>query len=319
MATPSGTFQRPDLGTAFNQFPFYSAMGFVALDVLPILPVSFQSANYAVIKAEAMLTLQDLKRGPGGGYKRSDYTFIQDSYATVEYGLEELIDDRQRKLYINSFDAERYAVDRLMLRLMTNLEVLTAAAVQGSLGGTAAISVPWSSASSAAPVTDVRAAKIALRALNGFNPANAVLIMDWEVLEYLKDNAQILERVKYSGRNDTDHGKITADAIAEALGVRKLIVAGMMKNTADAGQNKSLSAIWDRTKVTLAHLSPSGDIQLPGLGHTFSWSEDGASPEGTFEEYREEQNRSQVIRCRAEFQSKVKYSNAGYVLTSVLA
>lgn len=315
MPTPTGTFQRPDLGTAFSQFPITAAKGFVALDVLPLLPVPLQSANYSIIKVEALMRLEDLTRGPGGGYARTEYEVQQTNYSTVEYGLEEVIDDRNRKLYMYSFDAERFARDRLMLRLMTNLEIKVATAVQAISGGAAA--KVWSDVA-ADPIADVRAALIALRALNGLNPQDASMVIDWEVLQYLKDSPAMLDRVKFNGTEQVNRGKITAAAIAEAFGIKELIVAGGVKNTADRGQTRSLSQIWGKTKAVIFHKA-GGDIQMPGLGHVVSWNADGSNPEGTFEEYREEQNRSQVLRCRAEFDPHIKYTSAAYTLTSVLA
>jgi len=315
MPNPTGTFQRPDLGTAFSQLPD-NADGFIATDCLPIYNSPLQSANYSVIKAEALMRLEDLKRGPSAGYKRATYDFSQANFSTAEFGLEEQIDDRTRKLYSYSFDVERFAAARLRRRLRTNLEVLTAAQVQGSLGGTAAAAKKWNDPAGD-PIADIKAAKIALRALNGLNPEDASLAMDWETFESLLDSAAMLDRIKFNGTEQVVKAKITKDAIAQAFGIKEVIVARAMKNTADVGQTRSLSAIWDKTIVTLFHKA-SGDIQMPGLGHTVVWTADGASADGIMEEYREEQSRSQILRCRSELASHIKYTNAGYTITTCL-
>lgn len=316
MPAPTGTFQRPDLGSAYSQFPLWAAKGLVWQDVFPMLPVGMQSANYSVIKAEALLRLEDLRRGPNGGYRRGEYDFIQQSYATVEYGLEEAIDDRQRKLYLYSFDAERYAVEREILRLMMNLEIKVATAAQDTavITGTAAAASAWSNVASAAPIDDVAAALVALRALNGFDPSQACMVMDWQMYLNLRRSAQILEGIKYSGLEPVAQGKIGPEVLAQVLGVSKIFVAGLMKNTAGRGATRSLTQIWDKTKCLIFHQA-GGDIQMPGLGHVFTWTADGGTPDGTFEEYREEQTRSQIIRCRSEFQEKVKDANMGYIIT----
>lgn len=317
MPNPTGTFNRPDLGTAFAQIDRASILkGYIATQVLPVFNSPLQSANYSVIKAEALMRLDDLTRAAGAGYNRSEYDFQQASFSTVEYGLEEAIDDRTRKLYMYSFDCERYAAERLGVRLATNLEVLTAAACQSGLGGTAAAAKVWSDVTSD-PIADVRTAKIAFRALNGIDPSQASMVLEWEALEYLKDNPSILDRIKYNGTEQVVKGKINAAAIADAFGIKEIIVAGGMKNTADRGQTRSLSQIWTKTIATLFHKS-TGDIQAPGLGHTVVWSADGGAPEGLFEEYREEQTRSQIVRCRSEFAPHIKYTSAGYTITSIL-
>jgi len=315
MPNPTGTFQRPDLGTAFSQLPDDSD-GFVATECLPVYNSPLQSANYSVIKAEALMRLEDLKRGPNAGYKRSAYDFSQANFSTSEFGLEEPIDDRTRKLYSYSFDVERFAAARLRRRLRTNLEVLTATAVQGSLGGTAAAAKKWNDPASD-PVYDVDTALVAYRALNALNPEDVSMVMDWETFLRLRSNAAILDRIKFSGLDQVVKAKITKDAIAQVFGIKEVIVARAMKNTADVGQTRSLSPIWDKTIVTLFHKA-TGDIQMPGLGHTIVWTADGASADGVMEEYREEQTRSQILRCRSELVSHIKYTNAGYTITAVL-
>lgn len=316
MPNPTGTFQRPDLGSAFSQLPDEQD-GFIATQVLPVLNSPLQAANYSVIKAEALMRLEDLSRGPGAGYKRAEYDFTQANFATKEFGLEEAIDDRVRAMYMYSFDCERFAAARLRRRLRTNLEVLTAAACQSGLGGTAAAAKVWSDPASD-PIADVDAALIALRALNGLNPENVSMIIEWEAFTRLRSNAAMLDRIKFNGTEQVVKSKITAASIAEAFGIKEVIVAGVMKNTADMGQTRSLSAIWTKTIATLFHKA-TGDIQGPGLGHTVVWTADGASADGVMEEYREEQNRSQVLRVRSELASHIKYTAAGYTITSILS
>ncbi len=322
MPAPTGTFQRPDLGLLFEQFDLEEDLGYIATQVFPIFDTARQTANYSVESLATLLQDADLSRAMGGGYKRTDHTFTQDSFATKEYGSEEPIDDRERQIYTYSFDIEMIAAQRLRARIERNLEIQVATAVQtaGTYGAnTTTAATKWNSVSVAAPVDDVRAALIALRASSGLNPRMAIGVCDWELAEYLKDSEQILQRIKYSGRDEVKRGDITYDMLAKALGLRALIVGGAVKNTADKGQTASLSSVWDRSKFAILHVATSNDLRKPCFGRTFAWAGDGANATGVMEEYREEQSRSQIIRCRSEFQAKVMYASAGYLLTSCYA
>jgi hypothetical protein len=320
MPAPTGTFQRPDLGLLFEQFDLQGDLGYVAARVAPPFSTPRQTANFSVVAVGDLLRDGDLSRAPGSGYKRYDYTFTQDSYATLEYGAEEPIDDRERQIYSYSFDVEQVAARRIAARILRNLEIKAATLLQDSSSTfssyTTTAGTAWSDVSSSDPIEDVRTAAIAIRGACGLNPMNLCGICDWRLFEYLRDNEAIIQRLKYAGFNDPNKAKITHQMIADALGLKELIVAGGVKNTSDRGRTTSISSIWDYTKFTLAHLASSNDLREPCVARTFEWSGDNANAAGIMEEYREEQSRSQIIRCRSEFHVKAIYAASGYVLTS---
>ena len=63
----------------------------------------------------------------------------------------------------------------------------------------------------------------------------------------------------------------------------------------------------------------SDDIEEPCIGRCFHWSEDGAEPGGTVEQYREERVRGEVIRVRHEVQEKILYVPTAHLITGVKA
>jgi hypothetical protein len=59
------------------------------------------------------------------------------------------------------------------------------------------------------------------------------------------------------------------------------------------------------------------DIREPCLGRTFHWGEDGSQIGGLMESYREEQKRSDIIRCRHDVDEKVLYTQMGHLLSNI--
>ena len=77
------------------------------------------------------------------------------------------------------------------------------------------------------------------------------------------------------------------------------LAAGSLANTAESGQDASLSDLWSSTYVLLAKVAtgPTNDITEPSVGRTFIWNE-GAREEVIAEEYYDSGVRSNILRVR---------------------
>lgn len=333
MPGPSATtFQRPDLGILFEQFDTIAAReGFIAQRVLPFFPVALQSAPFPKVKLESVLRDVKTRRAPGAPYNRVSGEFEQDSYATEEHGLEELLDDRERRMYAQSLDLGMIASQRIAIQLATEAEKRAAALLFNASTWTGAalttgVSTEWSTVSTATPMADVAAAisKVRLGTSGaggaGINPMTLVGICDWTVFNNLRRCAEIKSEMKYAGIDDPLMPWADAAAvIAKALGLRDLIVAGGVKNAAHRGLSRSLESIWDDEYFMVAKIADGNDLRRPCVGRTFVWEGDGAAAAGTFEEYREDQTRSQVFRARHDVLEKVLYVEAAHLLSNITA
>lgn len=175
--TSSTTLQRPDLASLAWEYNLNAPMaGFIGMQIMPLFPVSEQSAQYPVIPIESILKLKETGRAPRGKYNRSDYDFEADTYSCTENGWEEAVDDVERKLYTRYFDAETVATQRAMNVILRNQEKRIADMVfnTGNVTNTAGVSIEWSTASSCTPRSDVLDAKITLRAATGRAPCGRV-------------------------------------------------------------------------------------------------------------------------------------------------
>lgn len=325
---------RPDIVGAMEEFDVMADMeGFIGHRVFLGFDSMVQSGKFGKITLESLLQNAATERAPGSGYNRGQFRFTDQSFSTSEHGFEVPVDDREAKMYASYFDAEVQAGRRAMRQVLENYEKRVAAAVfdtsaTGWDSGNAAlftsVGTEWSTAASATPRANVKAAKLKVRQNSGLM-ANA-LIISYNVYENLKDCDDILDRVKYTNRALPED--ITADMLAEALGVRYLLVGNGLKNTANNAQAASLSDIWDDEYAMVCRIATNRrDIKEPCIGRTIHYTEDGSEfsdgdgtpPRVAMESYREEQNRSQIMRARHDVQELVLYIEAGHLLGNITA
>lgn len=296
---------------------------YIGSQVLPIMNVGQPSWTFKRIPLEELLRLDpDLRRMPGSAYKRSITQFTQDSYTTQEYGYEELIDDKERAMYGDFFDAVDVAVRRLTHSILQAQEARVAALVfdTGVYTGALAQAVTngqWSTLASSIPIQDCKLARDKMFANSGYYPNTA--IMNRKVFETLQLNAEIKSAIASSGAGDaTKPSDITRSLIAQCLGVDQVLVAGGGKNTAALNATPAISHIWGN-HVMLCKVASSNDIQEPCIGRQFHWAEDGSQAGGRVDMYREEQIRSEVVRVRQDIEEKLLYPEMGILIPSAIA
>jgi hypothetical protein len=321
MPSPSSALStlRPDLQQSFTEFDLAMNMqGFIGQRICPVIDVDRASGNFGRIPIEQLLQNPDTLRAPGSGYNRGKFTFKPDTYVTVEHGYEEPVDDAESAMYASYFDAEQVSALRahhaVLLAYEQRVVTVFTDGATWTGGKTAAAAVPWDTLATAAPLTDIESAVQAVFAASGLWP-NAI-IMSRIDFRNLRNDAQVIDRVKYSGFMDTRAGNITPQAIAQCLDIDEVIVAGSSYNSANDGQTASLATVWPKGSVMVAHIDRSNDIRRPTVARTFHWSSDGSDINGTVETYRDEPKRSDIVRVRHQTGEKLLYSVAGFLITS---
>lgn len=290
--------QRPDLAASLEEFDLMmDAAGFIGHRIYRYTSVAKQSGNFGKIPIEQLLQNRDTERSPGSGYNRGNFKFSPASYSCEEHGVEEPIDDREAQMYADYFDAEVIATIRARRAVMEDQEKRVADAVFNTSTYTpTTVTNEWDDAANATPITDVEAKVQALYDASGLWP-NAMVI-NKKVYRNLRLCDQIVDRVKYQGFVDARAGNITADAIAQAFDIPFLLVAGGTKNTANEGQDASLSPIWSGEYCWIGRIATTDDFREPCVGRLFHWPGDGSQEEGLVETYRDETVRSDIVRCR---------------------
>lgn len=318
MPSPSSSLAtlRPELGT-FMEFDLAaSRMGFIGLQVLRGLDVVKQAGPFGKITIESLLQARETVRAPGSGYQRGKYQFTTDSYACVEHGAEEPVDDREAQMYAEYFDAEMLAATRARDIVLRNYEQRVATAIFNTSTWTpTTITNEWDDASNATPITDVESA--VQRCYAAGVKANA-LIVTWTVFRNLRNVDQIVNRITAAGSGDQAmQSQITPQKLAEVFDLDYVLVGDAQRNTADEGQTASLSPIWSNEYAAVCRVATTDDIREPCVGRTFHYTEDGSEIGAAVESYRDETVRGDVIRARFDTHEKVIYTEALELLDNI--
>jgi len=325
MARPASalTTLRPDLAPGLEEFNLaMDRLGFIGLQVLPSIDVAVQNGVFPRLRIEDLLQEHNLARTSGAGYQRTSGRFDDDTFATREYGVEEVVDDRDAALYAEYFDAEMIATMRAVDRVLRAAEKRIADAVFNATTWsgsalTTGVGTEWSTISSD-PILDIANARNKVYDGSGLWPNT--LIINRKVYHNLRRNTKIIDAIEATGAGvAAKQSDISPELLAQVFDVAKVLVAGASRNSANEGQAASIGQIWSSEYAMLCVTGTGGDLREPCIGRTIHWGADGSSIGGTVETYDEIQVRGRIVRVRHEVQEKILYPEAGHLLSNITA
>lgn len=324
MGRPSSSLAtlRPDLAGGFVQFDLEaSRRGFIWQRILPVLEVDLAADTFGKIKLESLLRNVETRRASRSGYQRGEWEFETDSYATIEHGWEEPIDDNEARRYRHYFDFEQIAAaraydavlrhaERRVAELLFNTTTYTGATL------TTAVDDEWDDLTNADPVADIDAAKEKVWELTG-QKANVLVIND-KVFRSLRKCENVIDKIHSEGAGSSiAQGNVTAATLATVFDIDYILIGDGPQNTANPGQSRSLSRIWSDDYAWVGKVAVSNDLQEACIGRTFHWSEDGSQIMGAVETYRDETIRSDIVRVRNQTDEKILYKECGHLLSNI--
>lgn len=323
MASPSTaiTSHRPTIPGSFMEFDLAAdRLGFVSQRVLPVVEVAKQTGTFGKITLEDLLQAGSTARAPGGEYPRGEGHFDDVTYSTKEQGWEETIDDRERAMYVDFFDAHVMATQRSIDKILRNAEIRAATLLFNSTtwtgsGLTTGVTNEWDDGANATPIADINAAAQKVANATGMYP-NA-LIINRKVFRNLRNIAEIQNLVKNQNFMDVRQREIRESEMASVFDLEFVIVADPYKNTANEAAAASLSPVWSDEFAMVCRVARTADFKEPCIGRIFHWSEDGSDINGTVETYREDKIRSDVVRVRHEVDEIVLYKEMGHLLSNI--
>jgi hypothetical protein len=312
----SSASANPVLNGHANKF-LRDRAGFAGLRLFPVFATGLQSADYYVFDRENLLLVPDNARhAPGSPYRRIRMKVSDDNYSCKDYGLEAPVADSERSKYASFLAADQAAVDMLVDMILIGHErrvrdiATNTANVPNASPGT-----KWDQANSD-PFADCDAAKEAIRKATGLK-ANTMLI-NADVKNVLKEHPKVLEKIKYTGQGGIIPESALASVLAQAFGVREVIIAESVEATNQEGQALTPADIWLDT-VIFAHVRSEQNLMAPNFGRTFMWTAFGGRDTIQVETYRDEPVKSDVHRALHHVDEKLVGGEAGYLLTNVLA
>jgi len=243
----------------------YSNAELVGSALFPAVPVDVAGGQIIEFGKEAFMQY-DTRRAPGGSTKRVSMGYLGRPYAVENHALEALVPvEYQRDAQaVPGIDLATTHVKLTMEAMHMGLEVQQAGIARNAanydinhkiaLAGVTKWSDPTSK-----PLTDVLAAKEAVRASSGRYPN--VLLLGAKVFAALQGNVSVQNRFQY-----TTAASVTTDMLANYFGVDKVVV-GAAVTSSDAGV---FSDIWGGDAV-LAYVPASlSTIQQPSFAYTYT-------------------------------------------------
>ncbi len=290
------TVPRLELGEAALEF-IQSQDEFIGTKVLPIFQTKKKAGVFPAITRESITREADTKRAPRGNYNRDSFQAKDRQYNCEEHGLEGPLDDSEREMYATDFDAELTSVQIVTRRVLQAQEKRIASKVfdttvfTGSKLFTDFSSAPWDNASSLV-IAQVRAAREQVRQNCGIEPNT--LILSKANMDRLVGNEEVKKAIQYVAR--LTEAEIL-NAMADILGVKRIIVGKAIYNTAKEGKSFQGADIWSDDYAMVAVIGEGQRLSDPTMGRTFLWTAD--SPENaTVEQYRDDAARSDIFRVR---------------------
>jgi hypothetical protein len=277
---------------------------FIGSEVMPVFSSDVRSGAYLKLNLGDSEALNDdaLKIAAGAGYPRTSRRFTSDSFDAIEYGLEEVLPDSNRRDLDRFFDTEVNIASMLLRQIQVSHEARVASAAFAANGLTA---ISASAAYSDANITsfdvpgDVAQAKLELAK---YGVLANTLIMSMPVFERIRRSAKVQNQ--FFGIVPSDQSRLLSEGeVAAAVGVDRVLVGRAPKNTAAKGQTYAGGFIWSNTYMALAN-TVGGEFSGGGFGRTIVWAADSPVP-FVSETYRDEARRADVLRVRQNSAEKV--------------
>lgn len=309
------TYATPRLAMAeaFNEY-LYDPSRFIGALALALYRSPVKAASFSTIPIESLLKRADAKRATGGAYNRIQLVAEDGSFACEEKGLEMPLFDDDVRLYASDLDARLATLQHIASKLLTELEIVTAALLFNTSTWTGATlytdhsAAPWDNIA-----TDILgqclAANEKVRALRGVNPDTLII-----------GAAQVPNICKNTGIKAMFPGvamltlPMIGSSLAAVLGYSRILVGKGVYDSTDENVAPTITDIWSDDYAMVAVTAPEGaPLTTPCVGRTVLWTPD--SPDLlTTDLYREEQTRADVYRGRHSVQAKVLDANFAHLM-----
>lgn len=317
MAQPNETQLHLDvplsnLSIAYTQ----SADKFIAGKVFPDVNVSKRSDKYFVFDRATFMRDSMQKRAGGEESAGSGYSLSNDSFYCDVWALHKDISDFDRASTDSPLDADRNAVMFLTQAGLIRKEkqFIDDFFTTGVWGTDNTTATDWSDYVSSDPLGDIDVAKVAILESTG-QDANT-LVIGLRVFNQLKNHPDIVDRIKYTGRD-----VVTEDLLAKMFGVNRVLVPKAIMDSAVEG-NTANTALLAGKHALLCHVAPSPGIEVPTAGLTFNWTglAQGFSGQGlAIDKFRMPQLKGDRIEAHMAFDQKVTGSALGYFFSGIVA
>lgn len=302
------------------------ASDMIADKCFPIVPVLKQADRYFVYTKDYWYRSGAAKRAPssesaGGGFKIDNTpTYFCDVWAWHQDVSDQTRANADQPVDLDR-DATLFVTQTLLLR--REIQFTNAYMALGIWKGFIKTGSPadfqpnvdgkgyWD-VSTSNPMADVDYLKQAIKSQTGFLP-NVLVVAD-NVFFALRNNASVLDRIKY-----TQRGIVSEELLAALFGVEKFLVSSAVQNTAQENQTGVFGFLTTNLAL-LVYANPAPSIMQPSAGYIFAWTGlFGAGAQGNrIKTFRMEHLESDRIEGEMSFDMHMVGSDLGALLKNVL-
>jgi hypothetical protein len=247
-----------------------NAGGYVASRLAPKVRVTEKSGRYEVFGPRAFRRhFGGDNRAPGARANETSgrRVYAEDTYTSNEKALEELTPDEENEEAPAGANPEGEAVEALTADLLLGKELRVRDLLYDPTvyhtdhTETLGAGEKFDEYSTSDPFGVFREIMRTFHRSVGILPN--VAVMPWRVMSYLVDHPQLLQRYALRG------GVITPEMVAEALGLREVIVPGTNYDDSNPGQNVNITDIWGNDNIVLGIVPPRPARGVPAVAYEF--------------------------------------------------
>ena len=288
------------------------AYAFVSSRAFPQVSVNKQTDKYFTYSQADFFRDQVQRRADGTQSAGTGYSLSTATYAAEVFALHKDIGDQTRANadapLDMDMDATRFLTQQMLIR--QEVEWAATAFTTGIWDTDVVPAILWDAANSI-PIANIETGKNVVLSATGYGP-NTV-IMSYKVFSALMDNADIIDRIKY-----TSMESVSEDLLARLFNVDRVLVMAGTYNTAAEGATASYSQIGDKD-VLLCYTPASPGLMQPSAGYTMVWNgiSSGMGTSSAISRFRIEERKADRIEIEAAWDTKIVSSALGYFLSNV--
>ena len=244
---------------------------FIADKVFPRVSVAKQSDKYFTYDKGYLYRNGARKRASGTESAGTGWKMSEDNYNADVWALHHDIADQDRSNADQPINLDMDTTEFLTQQMLISREVEWASAffttslwTGSSTAGDITPGDLWDTVAGT-PIEDIRAQSTSVLQKTGYRPN--MLVLGINVFDALIDNADILDRIKY-----TQEGSVSTALLARLFDVDNVVIAQAVQNTEEEEEDDSISFIIGGNDALLCFSQPSPGIKKPSAGYTFVWS-----------------------------------------------
>jgi len=248
---------------------------FVAQRAASVISVLKQTDTYVVYDRGYFWRDEAQPRALGGRPVQVGYKVSSGSYIATEYGLEHVIDDRQRANVDDPIKLDETATTLLTMKQLLKQDRIWAqkffgtgkwtTEVTGVASGPGANQLHQFNDPGSTPIQDIDHWKDVMHEKTGYMPNT--LVLGANVKKVLRSHADVADRIKY-----TQIGVADEDMLASLFEVDNVFVARSIYNSATEGAADAFSYITDKNSMLLCYIDPNPGLDSPTAIANFAWT-----------------------------------------------